>query len=139
QIDEQHHHQRDHRQLVFAELVPHQRPLASGLEASAHDLLVEQMVVTLGERGFEAHCRRILGSEIARRISETRVPISTRPPLSRMKAPARYMSWLLSACSSRGPAVGRFSTVETMSSPEISAGSTQPTVEMNGLSATRVG
>ncbi len=53
--------------------------------------------------------------------------------------PARYMSWLSRACSITGPVVGRDSTWATITSPEIRAGSTQPTVEMNGLSATRSG
>ena len=49
------------------------------------------------------------------------------------------MSWLTSARSSSGPAIGRLSTMAVIVTPEISAGSTQPMVEMNGFSAIRTG
>ncbi|MNL77803.1 hypothetical protein D3C87_2040590 [compost metagenome] len=57
----------------------------------------------------------------------------------RIMAPARYMSWVVSERSSMGPAVGRFITTETMTEPETRAGSSQPMVEISGLSARRTG
>ena len=72
-------------------------------------------------------------------MSEISVPMTVSTLMMRMIAPARYMSWLSSAFSSSGPVVGSDSTEETTTSPETSAGSVQPMVETNGLSATRNG
>ena len=72
-------------------------------------------------------------------MSLTSEPNTVSMQMSRMKAPARYMSWLMSDCSSSGPAVGRLSTMATMMEPDTSLGSSQAMVEMKGLSARRSG
>jgi hypothetical protein len=56
-----------------------------------------------------------------------------------MKAPARYMSWLMRAWSSSGPAVGSDMTTATMAAPETRFGRSQAIVEMKGLIARRQG
>ncbi|GIQ66181.1 hypothetical protein PACILC2_47490 [Paenibacillus cisolokensis] len=55
------------------------------------------------------------------------------------KLPARYISWNMSAFKSIGPVVGVFRTIETIASPEISAGSVHPIVLISGLIAMRTG
>ena len=46
--------------------------------------------------------------------------------------PARYMSWLMRELRSKGPRVGRLSTIEVIVDPEITDGSSQPIVLMSG-------
>ena len=54
-------------------------------------------------------------------------------------APARYISWLSSACRNRGPVSGSDSTSATMGAPEMMLVSSQPSVLTIGLSAIRTG
>ena len=61
------------------------------------------------------------------------IPTRVSTLKSRMKLPARYMSCATRARRSSGPAVGKFSTMAVMVTPETSSGSTQPMAEMNGL------
>ena len=79
------------------------------------------------------------GSSQASRRSLSKVPITVSTDSIMMKLPARYMSWLISDCSSSGPVIGRLRTTAVIVAPDTRVGSTQPTVEMNGLSAIRTG
>ena len=72
-------------------------------------------------------------------MSESSMPSTVRILSSIIKLPARYMSWLSRACNNKGPVVGRLSTMETMASPDIKVGSSQPIVLINGLIAMRTG
>ena len=48
------------------------------------------------------------------------MPITVNDDKSSTNAPARYMSWLRSACSIRGPAVGRLNTMAVTTAPVYS-------------------
>ncbi|MBA7716957.1 hypothetical protein ES703_126042 [subsurface metagenome] len=68
-----------------------------------------------------------------------RDPVIVRVLNISIKLPARYISWHNSARRSKGPVVGKFSTIAVMVSPEIIAGSVQPIVLIIGLTATLTG
>ena len=53
--------------------------------------------------------------------------------------PARNISWFRRAEFKSGATVGRFITMASMVCPEMSAGSIQPTVLINGIIAMRTG
>ena len=46
-------------------------------------------------------------------MSDSSIPNSVSTHISSRNAPARYMSWLSSACKSSGPAIGSDITTET--------------------------
>ena len=69
---------------------------------------------------------RIRGSSHANKTSETNVPIIVNRLNSKINAPARYISWVVSADNSIGPVVGKLSTVATIIDPETRVGSNHP-------------
>src|SRR5262249_15132993 len=70
--------------------------------------------------GLIDHWRRMRGSRIASRMSETSVPTTVSALKMRMIEPARYMSCDWSARKSSGPVVGRLITTEMMMEPDTS-------------------
>ena len=64
------------------------------------------------------------------------VPRMVRTLKSITRAPAKYMSCALIASSRIGPVVGRLRTLETTTSPPITAGSIQPIVLINDVPMT---
>ena len=67
------------------------------------------------------------------------MPTTVRTDSNIRKLPARYISWLISASIKAGPVVGKPNTMDTIASPEMSAGNNNPIVLINGLMAIRSG
>src|SRR5215470_11071750 len=76
---------------------------------------------------------RMRGSRAASAKSDSSTPTTVSTARNIRNEPARYMSWLRRASSSIGPVVGSDITLETMTAPETSSGSSVPMSAMNGL------
>src|SRR5215470_5201621 len=82
---------------------------------------------------------RMRGSRAASAKSDSSTPTTVSTARNIRNEPARYMSWLRRASSSIGPVVGSDITLETMTAPETSSGSSVPMSAMNGFSDMRSG
>ena len=79
--------------------------------------------------------KRILGSTIAKSISDKKVPNNVSAPNKSTNAPAKYISWFMSADSIILPVVGKFKTTLTTADTEIKFGSNHPRVLITGFKA----
>src|SRR5579871_6876753 len=136
-VHEQQDDSGNHGHAMALELPPHEQPLRGevetfllgreasrrrGIERRVRDemaRLTRQRSEPLRAHRAAPPASRIRGSSAISARSEISTPMTIISARNIRNEPARYMSWLFSALSSIGPAVGSDSTTAVISVPEM--------------------